>query len=83
MEKTMRKIILSGFTSLVIVCGAFGADARSSDEEDSPQASAQRNDAPRLHPSPSDANLRAERKPVAGAHPPAPSPAQEDDRARY
>jgi hypothetical protein len=40
-ENIMRKIMLLGVSSLFIVCSAFDADARSSDEEDSPQASTQ------------------------------------------
>ena len=79
----MRKIILFGFASLVFVCGAVAADARSSDEEDAPQASVERAYAPPRYLSPADANLRAERKPVAGAHRPAPAPAQEDEHVGY
>jgi hypothetical protein len=75
MEKTMRKIILSGMAGFVLVCGACGAEARSSDEEDAPQAAAQAAHAPPFNPMPVGANLRA-------AHKPAP-PAQEDDSQRY
>jgi hypothetical protein len=94
----MRKIILLGFASLVLVCGAVGADARSSDEEDTPQATTQTVYAPRFSLSPADVDLRAERrpaagargpamraerKPVAGARRPTPAPAQEDDHVGY
>jgi hypothetical protein len=83
METTMRKIILLGFTSLVLVCGAVGADARSSDEEDAPQAAAEPVYTPLFHPSPAAANLRAERKPSVGSHRAAAAPAQEDDGHGY
>ena len=67
----MRKIMLVGFSTLVVVCGAFGADARSSDEEDSPQAATQSDYAPPLRRSPSGANLRVGRKSPAVSHDPA------------
>ena len=79
----MRKIILLGFASLVIVCGAVGADARSSDEEDTPQASTEPAHAQPRTLSPADANLRAEHKPVGGSHRPAAAPAQEDEHVGY
>jgi hypothetical protein len=79
MEKTMRKIVLSGLASLALVCCAFGADARSSDEEDTPQSSVEA--AERL--SPANASRRAEGKPFAGAHRPVVAPAPEDDKVRY
>jgi hypothetical protein len=82
MEKTMRKIILLGCVSLVLAFGAADADARSSDEEDTPQASAEPTYAPPRYLSPADGNRRAERRPVAGSHRPAAAPAQEDDNVR-
>jgi hypothetical protein len=82
-ENIMRNIILLGFASLVIVCGAVGADARSSDEEDTPQASVARIYASPRTPSPAAVNLRAEHKPVGGARRPAAAPAQEDEHVGY
>jgi hypothetical protein len=78
MEKTMRKIVLLGCVSLVLAFGAADADARSSDEEDTPQAAS----APPRYLPPADGNRRAERRPVAGSHRPAAAPAQEDDNVR-
>ena len=75
----MRKIILFGFAGLVFVCGAVAADARSSDEEDTPQSSVEA--AEQL--SPANASRRAEGKPFAGAHRPVVAPAPEDDKVRY
>jgi hypothetical protein len=77
-ENIMRKIMLLGVSSLVIVCSAFGADARSSDEEDSPQASTQPGYTWPLHRSPSSATLHAGRKSPASSHGPAGSRQQED-----
>jgi hypothetical protein len=79
----MRKIILFGFASLALVCGAFGADARSSDEEDTPQVSVEPAHAPPRNLAPANANLRAQHKPVTGSHRPAAAPAQEDEHVGY
>jgi hypothetical protein len=83
METTMRKIVLIGFTSLVLVCGAFGADARSSDEEDAPQAAAQAAHAPPFYPAPAEAGLRAERKALTGFRRAAAAQAQANDSQGY
>jgi hypothetical protein len=79
----MRKIILFGFTSLVLACGAVAADARSSDEEDAPQAAAQAAHAPPFYPAPADAGSRAERKALAGVRRAAAAPAPANDSQGY
>ena len=79
----MRKIIMLGCVSFALVCAAADADARSSDEEDTPQtASAMIAASPRTL-SPASINLHAERKPGAGARRPAAAPMQEDDHVQY
>jgi len=75
----MRKLMLLGFSTLVVVFVAFGADARSSDEEDAPQTIAQSDHdspLPRLHPG---AATKAERKSPVAARKPALAPQQENN----
>lgn len=74
----MRKLILLGFSTLVIACGAFGADARSSDEEDAPQTIAQSDQDSSLLRSRSGAAVKAERKSPVAARRPALVPQQEN-----
>jgi hypothetical protein len=77
-ENIMRKIMLLGVSSLFIVCSAFDADARSSDEEDSPQASTQPGYTLPHHRSPSGATLHAGRRFPASSHDSAGFRRQED-----
>jgi hypothetical protein len=74
----MRKIMLLGFSTVGIVFGAFGVDARSSDEEDAPQSTAQSgHDAP-LHRLHHGATAKAGQKPPVDAPNPAIVPQQEN-----
>jgi hypothetical protein len=75
----MYKAMLSGVSSLIFICGAFAADARSSDEEDSPQASTRLGYTDAPHRSSSGARLQAGRKPDSRSYDRASSGKQEDN----
>lgn len=74
----MRKITLLGFSIFVIFFGAFGADARSSDEEDAPQATVQSDHEPPLLRSHPGSAIKAEHKSPIAARKPIVVPQQEN-----